>query len=101
MAQIYKRTAETLNARTTREMLHVLHESCHTYTCVISHVYMSHVAHIHSRHDFVESESRLKLRVMAHIYKRTAEAFEAQRGKCYTCHMSHVTLSDESCHTYT
>ena len=90
-------------------MSHVtrINESCHTYQWVMSHVSMSHVTLIQ---DLILHERRLPRQLHArHVAWEWGmlRIWISDVTQCHSCAwvvaplwMSHVTLMNESCHTY-
>jgi len=86
-------------------MCHVsrTNESCHTYECVMSHVRMSHVTHTNEMLPSVAHVTRYITHMNASLCTYESDAAVRMLSwdiSRYTCDMTHVTHTDESCHTY-
>jgi len=80
-------------------MSHVTHtnESCHTYEWVMSHIWMSHVTHTNESSPTYEwAMSHIR---MSHV-TRMNESYHTYEWVISDIRMSHVTHVSESCHTY-
>jgi hypothetical protein len=74
----------------------LMHESCHTYEWVMSHIRMSHVTHTNESCNTYEW-------VMSHIWishvTHMNESYHTYEWVISDIRMSHVTHTNESCHT--
>jgi len=77
-----------------------MHESCHTYECVMSHVWMSHVTYMHESHhtyEWIMSHIWISQRIMSHphtCYNDTATVSTNTR-------LSHAKMSPRTTYTHT